>query len=213
MKRSCLATVVLLLLWVGCSEAPETKPVLAGERAVRSNRVSPHYTDSDALIREKGKAVVQEAFSLLSSNLLAALSEGGVSNAIPFCSLQALPLTASVSSNHQVTVRRVSHKVRNPRNAPGPRESEVLDEFQSRWTAGHTPAPVVLRTDDAAFFFAPILLNNPLCLTCHGEPGKDIPPGTVALLNRLYPGDQATGFRLNDLRGMWVVAIRPDHDR
>jgi hypothetical protein len=202
-----------MLLWVGCSEAPETGPAMAVERPVRGNRVSPHFTDSDALIREKGKAVIEEAFSLLSSNLLAALSEGGVSNAIPFCSQQALPLTASVSSNHQVNVRRVSHRVRNPRNAPSPRESEVLDEFQSQWTAGRAPAPVVMRTDDAAFFFAPIVLNNPLCLTCHGEPGKDIPSETAALLNRLYPGDQATGFRLNDLRGMWVVEIQPDSER
>jgi len=197
---------------LGCGQGTERIPPIESNLTAHSNVASPHITDSDVLIREKGKAVVQEAFSLLSSNLLAAMAAGGPSNAIPFCSVQALPLTETISKQYSVEVRRVSHRVRNPENQPNPHEASVLARFQSQLAAGRKPAPVVLRTNTQAFFYAPIVIGTPLCLACHGEPGTNIEPGTTALLDALYPDDNATGFKLNELRGMWAVRIQPDDD-
>jgi hypothetical protein len=56
-----------------------------------------------------------------------------------------------------------------------------------------------------ATFYSPIVITNPLCLQCHGIPGTDLAPSTVALLQQLYPRDEATGFKLGDLRGLWRV--------
>jgi hypothetical protein len=214
MKPGPFLIGTVAILWAsGCGQGTD------GERAQpqpapahpssRPSLAAPRLTDSDALIREKGTAVVQEAFSLLSSNLLAALAAGGPSNAIPFCSVQALPLTESVSDHYSVDLRRVSDRVRNPKNAATPHEADVLDGFAAQVAAGQQPAPLVVRTNDTAWFYAPILINNPLCLTCHGQPGQDMTPETTELLKRLYPEDRATGFRMNDLRGMWVVRIHP----
>jgi hypothetical protein len=157
---------------------------------------------------EKGKAVVQEAFSVLSSNLLAAIASGGPTNAIPFCSVKALPLTENISQAHAVEVRRVSEKVRNPKNTPSEQELAILTEFQSALADGEKPVPTLVRRENEVFFYAPIQIPNPLCLACHGDPGTDIAPETAEVLKRLYPNDQATGFRLNDLRGMWVVTVK-----
>jgi hypothetical protein len=38
-----------------------------------------------------------------------------------------------------------------------------------------------------------------------GEPGKDIEPENVAAIRRLYPQDEATGFKLGELRGAWRI--------
>lgn len=46
----------------------------------------------------------------------------------------------------------------------------------------------------------------PLCLTCHGQP-EEIAPEVREKLQTLYPSDQATGYRLNDLRGAVSVAM------
>jgi len=201
-------TLILLVVFLaGCSETPERLSSEPVQGPARSNVASPHFSDSDALIREKGKAVVQEAFSILSSNLMTALTAGGPSNAIPIRSVKAFPLTQSVSEDYQVALRRVSHRWRNPVNAPSDEEREVLNEFQSQVAAGRTPVPVVKRSGGKAFFYSPIILNNPLCLTCHGEIGNEVAPETSVLLARLYPDDRATGFHLDDLRGMWVVEI------
>jgi hypothetical protein len=215
-----LALVVALGM-AGCRPELETpaarEPQAAHPGSPGARLRVPHPDDSDAVIREKGKALVGEAFSLLSSNLLAALAAGGPSNAIPFCSVEALPLTKSVAQANAVELRRVSHRVRNPTNVPTPAEARVLREFQEKQAASQSLSPVIDRTADGVVFYAPIVINNGLCLTCHGDPQRDIEPATLALLAQLYPEDQATGFQLHDLRGMWVVTLKgetrshPDH--
>ena len=70
-----------------------------------------------------------------------------------------------------------------------------------------TPAPPFATNLLAgqATFFAPIVLNNARCLNCHGEAGKDIASESLALIQRHYPQDEATGFKLGDLRGAWRI--------
>ena len=41
-----------------------------------------------------------------------------------------------------------------------------------------------------------------LCLTCHGE---TLAPELAAAIAREYPNDQATGFKLGELRGAFRV--------
>lgn len=212
MKRIAPLFLLAALMLVGCGKATEPNTDGGHEGIVAipgSNVAAPHLTDSDALIQEKGRAVVQEAFAMLSTNLLSALGAGGPSNAIPFCSVQALPLTESVSQKFAAEVRRVSQRTRNPRNAPSARETSMLEGFQSQLAAGESPRPAIIRTNNEVFYYAPIMINTPLCLICHGEPRRDMAAETTQLLRKLYPDDQATGYQLNDLRGMWVVKLPP----
>lgn len=162
--------------------------------------------DVATLARERGQAITAQAFGVLSSNLTAALSQGGVSNALQFCSVEALPLTASVVDTNQVTVRRASHKARNPKNQADAAELAILDAFRASLSPGKTATPLVrTNASGGATFFAPIVLNNPLCLNCHGQPGTDIKPENLALIQKLYPKDEATGFKFGELRGLWRI--------
>ncbi len=40
-----------------------------------------------------------------------------------------------------------------------------------------------------------------------GHTSNDILPEHVALIKELYPNDQATGYKVNQLRGMWSVVF------
>ena len=155
----------------------------------------------------RGKAIAAETFSVLSSNLQSALASGGVSNALPFCSLAASPLTASVATRHSVTLRRITHQPRHPAARASASEVAVLDGFRAALTPGGSPPPPLATNLVAgqATFFAPIVISNPLCLNCHGEPGKDISEASLALIRQHYPQDEATGFKLGDLRGAWRI--------
>ena len=51
-----------------------------------------------------------------------------------------------------------------------------------------------------------IVIVNPVCLTCHGRP-EDLAPEVRARLQALYPRDQATGYRLGDVRGAVSVKV------
>ena len=175
---------------------------LAGTATTRSAEAAPEAT----AILERGRQVAGRAFTALSGELTRALAAGGVTNALPVCAEKAGPLLAAVAQSEGVTIRRVAERHRNPANAPDARERRVLERFAASLREGTPPAPVVERAaDGTAVFFAPIVLNNPLCLRCHGTPGRDILPDHLALIRKLYPGDRATGFAWNDLRGLWRV--------
>lgn len=187
-----------LALIAGCSKVPETPTPLA-----------PLSAEAQSAALQRGKAITAETFSLLSSNLQATIKTSGVSNALPFCSLAASPLTAGMADKHGVTIRRVTHKARNPADKAGALEMVILRSFEAALATGNSPNPppplVTNFTASTASFFAPIVLNNELCLKCHGEPGKDITPENLAIIQRLYPQDEATGFKLGDLRGAWRI--------
>lgn len=158
---------------------------------------------------QRGKAIAVETFNLLSSNLQSAIQSGGVSNALPFCSLASSPLTAGMAAKHGVTLRRVTHKARNPTAKANDLERAILNSFETALAAGNsTNPPPPLATNlvaDQAAFFAPIVLNNELCLKCHGQPGKDISAENLAVIQRLYPQDEATGYKFGQVRGMWRI--------
>lgn len=157
---------------------------------------------------QRGKTILAETFSLLSTNLQMALLQGGVTNALPFCSLAASPLTASMGSKHGVVIRRVTLKPRNPTGRADQAEATILERFDAALTGTNPPQPFVTNfTATTATVFAPIVLNNELCLKCHGEPDKDISPANIAVIRQLYPQDEATGFKLGQLRGAWRIDI------
>lgn len=201
MKALNLTLVLALASLAGCSEAPEASPP--------APRIASLSAEVRSAAVQRGKAVVAETFSLLSSNLQSAIQQGGISNALPFCSLAASPLTAGMAGKHGVTIRRVTHKARNPAGQADATELAILQQFEAALpaaTATNPPPPIVTNfTANTATFFTPIVLNHELCLKCHGEPGKNIATENIAVIQRLYPQDRATGFKLGDLRGAWRI--------
>jgi hypothetical protein len=60
------------------------------------------------------------------------------------------------------------------------------------------------------FYQRPIVLNNQLCLRCHGEEGKDIATADYAFLQKQFPQGDATGYRLGQRIGAWQLSLRRD---
>jgi ketosteroid isomerase-like protein len=198
-RRYTMKTILSTLVLLAAARFP---PALIAARAADAATPSPEET----ALRERGQRIVARTFAALSGELTKALTAGGVTNALPVCAEQASPLLVATARDEGVTIRRVTERHRNPANAPDEQERRVLERFAATLREGAPPVPVVHhQPDGAALYFAPIILNNPLCLRCHGTPGRDIQPDDLALIRKLYPGDRATGFALNDLRGLWRV--------
>lgn len=196
--RSLLCLLPLGLL-LGCSKPAATETAAPSPPALA--------TEAQQATLQRGKAIAAETFSLLSSNLQTALQSGGVTNALPFCSLAASPLTAGIAAKHGVTLRRVTHKARNPADHADEAELAILKSFEVALSTSTNP-PAAFATNlvaGHATFFAPIVINNELCLKCHGEPGADISAENLAIIRQHYPQDEATGFKLGDLRGAWRI--------
>ncbi len=210
LPAAALAAVLALGL-AGCEPNPTGTPPDAPPRPSGNVTNTPVPTSSATVDRrDAGRRIAAETFTLLSSNLLAAIARDGITNALEFCSVNVAPITTAVAVPNGVTLARVTHRPRNPANRVSTAEHEILESFRAGFAAGRTNPPVLVNdTGGAVTFYSPIVLGNPLCLQCHGAPGADIAPSTLAAIDRLYPADEARGFALNELRGLWRIRFPP----
>lgn len=155
-----------------------------------------------------GPKIVAEAFGKLSAALAAAVAKDGPAGSVPVCAEKAPQIAAEIGKTHGVTVRRASAKPRNPKNAADEAEQAALASFSEALRNQEAPKPrTITQADGRVTYFAPIVLGLPLCLQCHGTPGRDIAPATLDAIRKRYPEDKATGFKLGDLRGLWRVTF------
>ena len=154
-----------------------------------------------------GQQLAMQTKTELGSNLKKALKEGGPEHAVSFCKTRAQPIAEEMSAKLGASIRRVSDRPRNPGNAADSEELAIIRELQAALAAGEKPAPALRERGDRMVAYYPIVTNG-LCLQCHGEAGTEISPETLALIEREYPADKATGYGPNELRGLFVVGMQ-----
>lgn len=138
--------------------------------------------------------------------LMGTLQNADPSEAIHVCREKAPEIAARLSVDG-VRMGRTSHKIRNPANAPEPWVEPLLAAYLEEPT-NTKPRAVVI--DEATFGYVEPIYVMSFCLSCHGP---SIEPELQATIQSLYPEDQATGFRANDLRGLfWVTLPRGESD-
>ena len=156
----------------------------------------------------QGKEVAQASFKEISGQLIAQMKEGGPTQAIPFCNEKALPITHQLSEKYNVTIKRTSDKLRNLRNNPSERESEIIQDYKNAVTNNNELRPIVeLDNNNKKHYYAPILLKAK-CLVCHGNLNETISSKTDSVVKSLYPNDKAIGYVEGDLRGIWSITFK-----
>ena len=156
----------------------------------------------------RAAAAAQDLAGTLLPELQGAMGSGGAGAAIGVCAERAQELTAEVQGRHEgVRIRRTALRVRNPVNAP--------DDWERAWMEGAvggereiTPASEVGVDEEGrreVRYVRPLVMAE-LCLKCHG-PVEGIDPATRALIAERYPGDDAVGFVVGELRGLISVRV------
>lgn len=150
----------------------------------------------------------------LKSRLVAAMRDGGPSEAVAVCAAEAPAIAAQVSSEFDHDVSRTALRVRNTGNRPDPWEREQLERFirlaaEGRNLAGAEVAVIENRESGPVLRYTRPILLQPQCAVCHGT---DVDEGLLAEIRRLYPEDNATGFEVGDVRGIFSVERALDAD-
>ena len=159
----------------------------------------------------KARAAVKGLGEGLKSQLMAAIKAGGPVSAIAVCKTVAPALAEQSSKDHGLEIGRTALRVRNPENVPVQWERKVLEDFVAKLAAGTDPATLehfetVSQGDETVFrYMKAIPTAAKPCLTCHGS---NLDPALKAEIERLYPDDQATGFKAGELRGAFTVTKR-----
>jgi len=156
---------------------------------------------------QKGKEIAQATMKELGGNLMKQMKLGGPKVAVPFCNAAAYPLTDKMAQKYDVKIKRTSHKIRNPKNAPNLQEKKVIQAYLASLNKKEKITPVVQQeADKKVHFYAPIILQKK-CLACHGTVGKEVSRETDSIIKSFYPKDKATGFKVGDLRGIWSITF------
>lgn len=150
-----------------------------------------------------GEEISVLAQGTLLKNVGAAMAKGGPEYAVEFCNLKASSIIDSLNAQYNCTINRVSDKNRNPEARLNKLEQKLWEQFESG-KMGNTLVP----KDGTVVYYKPIKIAMPACLKCHGTPGTDINEATAEKLLNLYPEDLATGYALNDFRGLWKIEFK-----
>ncbi|WP_295384536.1 DUF3365 domain-containing protein [uncultured Thiodictyon sp.] len=157
----------------------------------------------------QAKALIQQFAGTLKGELETAMKAGGPVKAIGVCKERAPAIAADLSAKSGWKIARVSLKPRNAKTGqPDAWERQVLTRFDARKAAGEpvdTLAFGAVVEDDGAkqFRFMKAIPTGEVCLACHGSA---INPEVAAALDQAYPGDQARGYAVGDIRGAFSLA-------
>ena len=186
-----LVLLLAALIFVGCSRTPVEETV----------------ADPDEQQIARAEAAADALLTDLAGHLVAGLNDSGPLKTIEVCAEEAQVIAAGYSSE-DLTVRRVSLEVRNPLDAPDSWETErllELAELAKQYNLPHRLVEVVETEAGRELRYLKPLTIAPPCLNCHGDP-EAMSEDVLAKLAELYPGDQALGYQVGDLRG--AVSVR-----
>ncbi len=165
---------------------------------------APEEIENDLSDIGLGYALATKA--ALGKNLIKAINEKGTVGAIEFCNTEAMKLTDSMSVMKNAIIKRVSDKPRNLKNQATQDELGYIDYFKKVVASGGEIEPIVQPNGDEISFYYPITTNT-MCLQCHGKPNEQVKTETLATLKNLYPDDKATGYDVNEVRGIWAITF------
>ena len=174
-------------------------PAGSENRAWKIDEAPKEWTGAIA----RGDAGIEALKKGLMGKLKKQIAEGGPVSAIHLCHDEAQAITARMASEQGITMGRTSHKLRNPANAP------------RDWVAAYVEASAGKKADavesmavdlgDRVGVIRPIGTMG-LCLNCHGA-RETLSPEVRKALAEQYPEDQATGFALGDVRGLFWAEV------
>jgi len=181
MKQNYLLIATLAILMISC----------------KSKIDKATYVD----FQKKGNETATLAQSVLLANVGQAMQSRGPVYAVEFCNLKASTIVDSLNIANNCIINRVSAKNRNSENVLKTETELILWTIFERGILSDT----LIKDNQKLIYYKPIRTALPACLKCHGEIGSDIDSATSEKLKNLYPADLATGYKLNDFRGLWKI--------
>jgi ferritin len=175
------------------------------ESFVQTPKTAVNYVENPEVLA-KGIKQIKGLLMTVKPALMATLKEDktGVKGAV-MCSTKAHEMGANYNKTlpEGSSIRRTALKYRNPNNKPDATDIDVMNKMMGE---GDFSKPLVVDMGESFRVYKALPIKK-ACLKCHGDVEK-MPKAMKELINKKYPKDLATGFKLNEFRGVVISEIK-----
>ena len=208
MYHQKIALIILTYLLSFCSTSLSEKDKEAirlekNRREIRKIKTA----DIISVAYVKGVTITAIADSLLTTRLEYMIQEHGITDVIKQYDQIMQPILDSISNANKAEIKRVSNKTSNMEL--GKFEKELLEAYRFNKKGNLELQDNVQVIDDNLLLYSkPLIINDPLCLNCHGISGKDLIDFGDKMIESQNTNYTIVGYKKGDLIGIWSVLLR-----
>jgi hypothetical protein len=104
-----------------------------------------------------------------------------------------------------ITRANFPERLRNVKSIPNAQQKQILDAYSYNLEKKTPLFSDIQMKKDEIIFTSPIIIDEKVCLQCHGTPGKEISDKDYKKILLLYPADKSINYKMNDFIGLWTV--------
>lgn len=153
-----------------------------------------------------GRIITDTISHAIELNLISLLKLKGLDSAVLYCNAQKYPITDTLALAFGADIKRLDARVLQKKSDPA---FALYDAYLYN-------AENNLPFEDNAqnlkneywLYTKAIVLDKPVCASCHGETRKDLTQEAFTKLNTKYPGRKLWGNKKGALLGMWALTIQ-----
>ena len=159
-----------------------------------------------SVILNEAKNLLKETAKQYKNTLIQGLQHNNLIKALKYCNKEVEQLV-SRDNEKGFAIKRVSLRPRNKNNYPNLYEKEILEKFNKLSLIDNKDlalehSDIIKDENNNKFVFVKAIRIKEVCLNCHGS---NINDDLKKEIQKLYPDDKAINYKLNDIRGAFVM--------
>ena len=157
-------------------------------------------------ILNEAKDLLKETSKQYKNTLIQGLQHNNLIKALKYCNKEVKQLI-SKDNEKGFAIKRVSLRPRNKNNYPNLYEKEILEKFNKLSLKDNKKlvlehSEIIKDKNNNKFVYIKAIRIKEVCLNCHGS---NINDDLKKEIEKLYPDDKAINYKLNDIRGAFVM--------
>ena len=159
-----------------------------------------------SVILNEAKDLLKETSKQYKNTLIQGLQHNNLIKALKYCNKEVEQLI-SKDNEKGFAIKRVSLRPRNKNNYPNLYEKEILEKFNKLSLKDNKKlvlehSEIIKDKNNNKFVYVKAIRIKEVCLNCHGS---NINNDLKKEIQKLYPDDKAINYKLNDIRGAFVM--------
>ncbi len=159
-----------------------------------------------SVILNEAKNLLKETAKQYKNTLIQGLQHNNLIKALKYCNKEVEQIV-SKDNEKGFAIKRISLRPRNKNNYPNLYEKEILEKFNKLILIDNKDlalehSDIIKDENNNKFVYIKAILVKEVCLNCHGS---NINDDLKKEIQKLYPDDKAINYKLNDIRGAFVM--------